>query len=122
MAPAISSVTNRQSASACNRRGNNKVGTSSKQMTVEPEGTLQLKGYDSTPGFVVGPLADKQPATPAEWFGKLFPRIQQRFGPAFLESVSVQPDGQRRLNPVSMNEDFMAGTLGGDERLKHRVV
>jgi hypothetical protein len=109
-------------ASTGDRRGNIKMGVSTKQMIVEPEGTLQLKGYDAAPGWIVGPLAEKEPATPSEWFGKLFPRIQQRFGPAFLESVSIRTDGQRRLNPVSMNEDFMAGTLGGDEKLKHKIV
>ena len=98
------------------------MGTAKVVMTTEPEGTLQLKGYDATPGWIVGPVAVKDPTTPSEWFGKLFPRIQQRFGPAFLESVSVAPDGQKKLNPVSMNEDFMAGTLGGDERLQHRVI
>jgi hypothetical protein len=67
-------------------------------------------------------LAESKPSTPSIWFGRKFPSVQKRLGPAFLESVSVGPDGVKRVTPVEMNLDFMAGALGGDERLQHRVI
>ena len=93
-----------------------------KNLTSEPTGTLQLKGYDPTPSFVVGRLAEKPPSTPSEWFGKKFPSTQQRLGPAFLESISVDSVGTKRVTPVSINQDFFSGVVGGDQKLQHRVV
>jgi hypothetical protein len=43
------------------------------------------------------------------------------YGPAFLEEVRALED-ENRIIPVSLNEDFFAGVLGGDSRMGHHVV
>jgi hypothetical protein len=46
----------------------------------------------------------------------------ETFGPPILESVYLDQTGQRRVTPVSLNDEFFARVLGGDARLKHHVV
>lgn len=92
------------------------------QIVEVPQGTLQLKGYDHVPHFALGALADNQPQTPSEWFSKKFRAQLETFGPPILESVSLDPAGQKRVTPISLNDDFFAGILGGQAGLKHHVV
>jgi hypothetical protein len=92
-----------------------------KELTA-PKGMLQLKGYDTVAAWLVRQFAQCEPQTPSEWLGKRFPSVQERFGPAFLESIYLDDAGYKRITPISMNEDFIAGALGGDEALKHKVV
>lgn len=91
-------------------------------MNPSPQPHLQLTAYDPAPDLALGPLIDTSPTTPSEWFGSRFPLIQQRLGCAFLESVCVDESLHKTTIPVSLNEDFFAGMLGGDERLKHKTV
>src|SRR5688572_23843799 len=97
------------------------MGRRNKEMTPQ-DGTLQLKGYDSAEGWIVRPVAEKQPSTPSEWYGRMFPQVQERCGTAFLQSVSVDVDSRKKVTPVDMNLDFMAGVVGGDAALKHKCV
>jgi hypothetical protein len=92
------------------------------QVAELPQGTLQLKGYDHVPHFALGALADTQPQTPSEWFAKKFRLQLETFGPPILESVCLDQAGQKRVTPVSLNDDFFASILGGDAGLKHHVV
>jgi hypothetical protein len=89
---------------------------------LNPESVLQLNKYNHTAQFLVGPAADKEPSTPSEWFSKRFPEQQKRFGAAILESVCVDHEGEKKITPLSLNEEFLAGILGGDARLQHKVI
>lgn len=55
----------------------------------------------------------------SDWFLQMFPTQARVFGSPFLEQN--QP-GHGNSNPLSPNLDFLAGCLGGDERLGHRVI
>jgi hypothetical protein len=62
-----------------------------------------------------------KPQTPSAWFAAKFP-AHTRFGSAFLEAEYETAAGLTRLTALSINEDFFAAILGGNERLKHKVV
>lgn len=89
-------------------------------------------GFDKAPSlthtdnsverFLFGAQAERKPTTPAAWFAKMFPRQVETFGPAILESVSLDDSGEKRVSPLSLNEDTFGSILGGDKRLKHHVV
>ena len=92
------------------------------QVAEVPPGTLQLKSYNHVPHFALGGLGEKEPQTPSEWFSKHFRLQLETFGPPILESVCLDPTGQKRVTPLSLNDDFFASLIGGDARLKHHVV
>jgi hypothetical protein len=61
---------------------------------------------------------------PSEWFHTRYPEIGEQFGPAMLEEVKESdPFGMSsRCNPLLLNKDFLAATLGGDQGLGHQIV
>lgn len=63
-----------------------------------------------------------EPETPSEWFATKFPEVASKYGCPFLEARQSTCDGFKKISPVSLNVDFMAGMLGGDPKLGHSVV
>jgi hypothetical protein len=63
-----------------------------------------------------------EPETPSEWFATKFPEVISKYGCPFLEARQSTCDGFKKISPVSMNIDFMAGMLGGDPKLGHSVI
>jgi hypothetical protein len=80
--------------------------------------SLQLKQYEA------GPLAryDNGPATPSEWFSKLFPEQARIYGCPFIELKEETAQGLTTITPLAPNIDFLAAILGGDKKLAHKVV
>jgi hypothetical protein len=60
--------------------------------------------------------------TPNSWFAELFPETRNRYGNAFFEDVSVDPQRRQVTTPSVINEDFFAAILEGERRLGHRIV
>lgn len=88
--------------------------------TQEMEHTMaiQLKKYERT--FI--DIGEFVPSTPSEWFSYKFPEQARIYGCPFLETVHPHEVFHEYINPVAMNVDFFAAILGGDERLRHKVV
>lgn len=57
------------------------------------------------------------PSTASEWFSSKFPLQAKIYGCPFLELKSSETS-----MPLSINIDFFAAILGGDQRLGHRVI
>ena len=83
---------------------------------------LQLKQYQPEPLLFGEPAYNTKPTTPSEWFSCKFPEQAKAFGCAFLEHLETLADGTTRINPISLNIDFLAATLSGDSKLNHKVV
>jgi hypothetical protein len=83
---------------------------------------LQLKPYKPNPLNWNEPAYNTQPTAPSEWFSCKFQDQAKRYGCPFLESVEPLGDGVNMINPISPNIDFLASILGGDAKLKHKVV
>ena len=83
---------------------------------------LQLKQWEPE----LWPLTDyniqKNPTTPSEWFSKKFPEQAKIWGCPFIEIAEDRNDGQKKINPIAPNHDFLAAILGGDSRLGHKVI
>ena len=65
---------------------------------------------------------DRKPTTPSEWFSKLFPAQARIYGCPFIELVQDVTDGLQKINPLSVNLDFLGSILGGDERMGNKVI
>ena len=87
---------------------------------MEPTNPLMLKlqRYNEAEAFTFGA---KQPTTPSEWFSMKFPTATMSFGTPFLERCYIV-NGFNCLTVESINHDFFAALLGGDDRLNHKTV
>ena len=56
------------------------------------------------------------------WFAQRFPKATELYGPAFLVATVSQGYRPRRFYPLEVNEDLLAGIIGGDPLFKTQVV
>lgn len=91
--------------------------------------TLDLPATASTSlelntGFLA-PNRDGWPRTPSsasDWWCLMFPDQVRVYGCPFLEQRQADGIGAVTKSPLSANLDCLAASLGGDERLGHRVI
>jgi hypothetical protein len=75
-------------------------------------------------GFLA-PNRDGWPRTPSsasDWWCLMFPDQVRVYGCPFLEQRQADGTGLVTKSPLSANLDCLAASLGGDERLGHRVI
>ena len=83
--------------------------------------TLKLeRGPDHKEVFCYGPPTHP-PTTPGEWFARRYSLLVQQWGAPMLEAVISDPQGNRLIRPLSLNEDFFAAILS-DPQFGHSVV
>ena len=83
---------------------------------------LRLKKWQPDPWPLQDHPIDRKPTTPSEWFSKLFPEQAKTHGCPFIELVQDDVDGFKRINPLAQNLDFLAGVLGGDSKMGHKII
>lgn len=83
--------------------------------------SFELKTYDTTKQWILGPDLADTPKTASEWFGYHFPAQAKKYGPAILEMTYEGADQKTRTRPISPNIDFFAGILNRPE-LGHDLV
>jgi len=83
--------------------------------------TLKLdRGPDPKEAFCYGPPTHP-PTTPGEWFARRYPAIVQQWGAPMLEMIVSDPQGNRLVKPLTLNEDFFAAVVS-DPQFGHSVV
>src|SRR5437870_68137 len=83
---------------------------------------LELNVYKPDPWPLSNQTFPAQPKTPGEWFSFHFPDQARIYGAPFIELREKHLHGFQTITPLSINLDFFAAVLGGDERLGHRVI
>ncbi len=83
--------------------------------------TLLMRKHDPKLAMMFEEVYPAQVTSASEWFSKKFPRQAQVFGCPFLE-LQESFTSFDKITPLSMNVDFFAAILGGDERMGHQVI
>jgi hypothetical protein len=67
-------------------------------------------------------MPEPEVKTPSEWFSKRWQQQAEDYGTPFLETVYLDGDLEKHVNPIALNDIFFASILAGNQELGHQVV